>query len=385
MSEQPHSVFLPGLGFRSARGIGLGGPVTVTRENDQGLRVMYLASTDRGTELAFEVRDKDREGACMIGPVDNAWMRAIEVRLRDGAGELVPRSQRLGQSFGMGMHEYGFYRADVPFEPLPLDAERVTLELRGPLGEWDVALDLVPLAQAAAVFQTPVGAEQERRGISVKVVGMAITDANTVLEIEASALPPVRILAVGARVIRNDDDRLVLIDEHGRRLEEIPSSELSRPDRADGSHTVAMFPALPDDARTLTLVVPGMVIKEGDEMLELELPVTDPIEARFGPYPVRIASAKISDDVRSGPGEPPKHGVEVRFGSAGWYDEGRVLHPERIRVGEVERSCGWGRGRDPEFLTLNVQLPEGTSAGSVTLLDPVLKIRGPWEIAFPRP
>ena len=38
---------------------------------------MYLASTDRGTELAFEVRDKDREGACMIGPVDNAWMRAI--------------------------------------------------------------------------------------------------------------------------------------------------------------------------------------------------------------------------------------------------------------------------------------------------------------------
>ena len=204
-------------------------------------------------------------------------------------------------------------------------------------------------------------------------------------QIQASALPPIRILGIGARVIRNDDDRLVLIDEHGRRLEEIPSSELSRPDRADGSHTVAMFPALPDDARTLTLVVPGVVIKEGDEMLELELPVTDPIEARFGPYPVRIASAKISDDVRSGPGEPPKHGVEVRFGSAGWYDEGRVLHPERIRVGEIERSCGWGRGRDPEFLTLNVQLPEGTSAGSVTLLDPVLKIRGPWEIEFTRP
>jgi hypothetical protein len=385
VSEQPQSVFLPGLGFRSARGMGLAAPLTFTRENDQGVRVMYLASTDRGTELAFEVRDKDREGACMVGPVDNVWMRSIEIRLRDSAGELIPRSQRLGQSFAMGRHEYGFYRADVPFEPLPVDSRRVTLEIRGPLGEWDIALDLVPLMQAAAVFQTPIGAEQERRGISMKILGMAITDSSTVLEIEASALPPVRILAIGARVIRNDDDRLVLVDQHGRRLEEIPSSELSRPDRVDGSHTVAMFPALPDDAQSLTLVVPGVVIKEGDETLELELPVTEPTEARFGPYPVRIGSARISDEVRPGPGEPPRHGVEMRFGSAGWFDDGRVLYPERIRVGEIERFCGWGRGRDPEFLTLNVELPEGTSARSVTLVQPVVKVRGPWEIAFSRP
>jgi hypothetical protein len=385
VSEQPQSVFLPGLGFRSARGIGLAAPLTVTREDDQGVRVMYLASTDRGTELAFEVRDKDREGACMVGPVDNAWMRSMEIRLRDSAGEVIPRSQRLGQSFAMGMHEYGFYRADVPFEPLPVDSRRVTLEIRGPLGEWDIGLDLVPLMQAAAVFQTPIGAEQERRGISMKILGMAITDSSTVLEIEASALPPVRILAIGARVIRNDDDRLVLVDQHGRRLEEIPSSELSRPDRVDGSHTVAMFPTLPHDAQTLTLVVPGVVIKEGEETLDLELPVTEPIEARFGPYPVRIGSARISDDVRPRPGEPPRHGVEMRFGAAGWFDDGRVLHPERIRVGEIERFCGWGRGRDPEFLTLNVELPEGTSARSVTLLQPVVKVRGPWEIAFSRP
>ncbi len=381
MSDRQATVFVPGLGFRSAGGVGLPKQLTVTRPDDKGLRVMYLVSTERGTEVGFEVRDKDREGACMVGPVDNAWMWTLEVGLRDDNGTLIPRSQRRGESFGMGMHDYGFYQADVAFDALPPDARHVTLEVRGPLGEWGVPVDLVPLPQTDATPQRRIRAEHQRRGITVSVVGMAVTDTNTFVEIEAAALPPIQILAIGARVIRNDADRLVLVDEQGRRFEEIPSRNLSRPDRGDGRHSVAMFPALPADARKIALVVPGVVIKE-DQTLDLDLPVTELTEMRFGPYPVRIASAKLSDDVRSGPGEPLAHGVELKFGPAGWYDDGQVLHPERVRIGGTERFCGWGRGTDPTLLTLNVLLPNGTSAESLTLLDPIVKVRGPWEVRF---
>ena len=382
MSDSDATVFVPDLGFRSARGVAMPTRVTVTRPDDEGLRVMYLVSTDRGTEVGFEVRDKDREGTCMVGPVDNAWMTTLEVRLRDDGGTPIPRSQRLGQSFGMGMHDYGFYQADVAFDQLPPDARHVILELRGPLGEWDVPVDLVPLSETDAMPQTRIQAEHERRGITIRVVGIASTGANTFVEIEASAPPPIQILAIGARVIRNDADRLVLVDEQGRRFEEIPSRSLSRSDRVDGRHTVAMFPALPADARKIALVVPGVIVKEEDQTLDLDLPVTEPTEMRFGPYPVQIASAKLSDDVRSGPGEPLAHGVELKFGPAGWYNDGQVLHPERLRIGETDRYCGWGRGVDPTLLTLNVPLPAGTSAESVTLLDPIVKVRGPWEVRF---
>ena len=346
MSDSDTTVFVPDLGFRSARGVAMPKQVTETRPDDEGLRVMYLVSTDRGTEVGFEVRDKDREGTCMVGPVDNAWMTTTEIQLRDDSGTLIPRSPRLGQSFGMGMHDYGFFQVDVAFDSIAPDARHVTLEVRGPLGEWDVPVDLVPLSEADAIPQTRIEAEHERRGITVTVVGMAASDANTFVEIEASAPPPIQILAIGARVIRNDADRLVLVDEQGRRFEEIPSRNLSRSDRADGRHTVAMFPALPADARKIAVVVPGVVIKEPDHTLDLDLPVTEPTEMRFGPYPVRIASAKLSDDVRSGPGEPPAHGVELKFG-AGRLVRRRASSSSRTRPdrrdGAILRMGTWRR------------------------------------------
>lgn len=380
------SVFLPQLGFRSTDGLRLAEPVTVTRENDQGLRVMHLVSTDRGTELAFEVRDKDREGTCMIGPPDNGWMRQLRIALRDSAGTAVPHSQRGGGGYSMGMHEYGFYRANAVFETLSAQTRHVTLEVRGSLGDWDVPLELSSIAETAVPRTVPIGAEQERHGITLKIASFVATGSSTALEVEAAALPPTgAILGIGSELIRNDDDVLVLVDEHRRRFVEQPSVDLANAGRADGSHTVAVFPQLPPDSRQLTLIVPGVVVEETGMTLELELPITDPLETHFGSYPVRIGSARVSDEVEFGMGEQGKHGLEVKFAPAGWFDGGRVIRPRRMTVDGVTKYFGWRRRADPEALTFTVPLESGVEAQLVTLMDGTVKIRGPWEIPFRRP
>jgi hypothetical protein len=380
------SVFLPRLGFRSIEGVRLADPVTVTRENDQGLRVMHLVSTDRGTELAFEIRDKEREGVCMIGAPDNSWMREMRIALRNDAGAAIPHSQRGGGGYSMGMHEYGFYRANSVFETLAAETRHVTLEVRGPLGEWDVPLELASIEETAAPRAIPIGAEQERHGITVRISSFVATGSSTILEVEATALPPLgTILGIGSEFVRNDDNVFVLVDEHRRRFVEQPSVDLANAGRADGSHTVAEFPQLPPDSRHLTLIVPSVVVEEPGITLELELPVTDPLETHFGSYPVRIGSARVSDEVRFGMGEQPKHGLEVKFAPAGWFDGGRVIRPRRMSVDGVTKYFGWGRRADPEALTLTAPLDDGADARMVTLIDGTVKVRGPWEIRFARP
>src|SRR2546422_7952992 len=64
------TVFIPDIGFRPGRGLALPKPVTVVTADGRGLMVMRLASTAYGTDLAFEIRDPVREGACKTGRPD---------------------------------------------------------------------------------------------------------------------------------------------------------------------------------------------------------------------------------------------------------------------------------------------------------------------------
>jgi hypothetical protein len=313
-------------------------------------------------------------------------MQQLQVELRDESGAPVARSQRAGGGMSMGMHEYGFYRADVVFEALRPDTRHVTLEVRGSLGEWDVPIEVAPIEETAVTQAIPLGAEQERRGITVRIASFVGTASSTVLEVEAAAFPPTgAILGIGSEFIRNDDNVFVLVDEHRRRFAEQPSRYLAHGNRGDGSRTVAEFPRLPADSRQLTLIVPGVIVEETGMTLDLELPITDPLETHFGSYPVRIGSARVSDEVRFGMGEQPKHGLEVKFAPAGWFDGGRVIKPRRMTVDGVTKYFGWGRRADPEALTLTVPLDDGADVRMVTLIDGTVKVRGPWEIPFRRP
>jgi hypothetical protein len=381
------SVFVRGVGFRPTRdGLGLADPVTVTKDGDNALRVMFLVSSaERGTELAFEMHDPPREAAARNGYADYEWHRRMDVQLRDTRGTPVARSKLRGDSFSMGQHEFGFLRQEVLFDRLSPDARRVTLEIRGNLGEWDVPLSLVPLAETGIAANMPSLAEETRHGITVRVRGVVATDAETVLDVEAVAGPPARsILAIGAwPTRRRAKDRLALIDGHGRRLDEITPAQ--RPHNwRQGDRTVATFPPLPSDSTHFTLLVPAIQVDESEGSVDVRLPIYAPTEMAFGRCLMTIRWADIVENMRTAPGAETTRGVEVQFRHASADEPRRVLRPGRVLVdGAATSSFGFDYA-DSEGPVMKVRLPPSATAKTLTLLDPIVEVRGPWEIRWRR-
>jgi hypothetical protein len=379
-------VYVRGLGFRPGEGgLALAEPVTVTRDSEHALRVVRLVSTaQNGTELAFEMVDGPRERAARSGSADYQWHTRGVVELLGEEERRVSRVDGPGNVYSIGGYEFGTFRQDLRFERLSPNARRVTFTLRGELGDWELPLDLVSLSERAVVAETLSHAEQERHGITVRVRAIATTPTETVLDIEASAAAPVkRVVGIGAWPTRYEPGALLaLADQHGRRLEEVTSDHWPR-NIHDGAHTVATFPRLPADARELTLVVPRVIVEEAGR-LDFDLPVYAPTEARFGSCSITIRWADVVDDLQPAPGSPPTRGVLVQVRPGPRDEARRALRPSTMIVDAIQRSCGFGVSPDPDGWAFNVPLPEGGSAKTVTLHDPVVQVRGPWEITWRR-
>ena len=376
------SVYVRGVGFRPSRdAVGLAGPVTVTRDPDHALRVMFLvSSSERGTELAFEMQDPARDAAARAGHADYRWHTQMQVELTDASGTPVSHS-RLGDSYGMGQQEFGFLRQELFFEQLSPDTRRLRLQIRGALGEWDIPLEMLPLGDTGVQAKVPDHAEEGRHGITVRLRGVVATDAETILDIEAVAAPPARsTLAIGSWPPRHKrEDLLALVDERGRRIEEIRPTHRSH-NWPQGSRTVATFPALPADSTSFTLIVPSIQVAESEGTLDIALPIHAPTEAAFGRCPITITWADIVEDMRSAPGAASTKGVELHFKREGSDAERRVLRPGGILVDGAKT---WGFGfdyADPQGPVMKVQLPASGTAKTVTLVDPIVEVRGRWEI-----
>jgi hypothetical protein len=290
-----------------------------------------------------------------------------------------------GDSFGMGQHEFGFLRHEVVFDRLSPDARRVTLEIRGNLGEWDIPLSLVPLAETGIAAKMPDHAEEQRHGITVRVRGVVATDVETVLDVEAVAAPPARsILAIGGWPTRyRAKDLLGLIDGHGRRLDEITPAQ--RPHNwRQGNRTFAIFPPLPSDSTDWTLLVPAVQVAESEGSVDITLPIHAPTETVFGRCPMTIRWADIVEDMRSAPGEATTRGVEVHYRRTSADEPRRVLRPGRVLVdGAATSSFGFDYA-DSQGPVMKVRLPASGMATTLTLLDPVVEVRGPWEVRWRR-
>jgi len=380
------SVFVRGVGFRPTRdGLGLAEPVTVLKDADNALRVMFLVSSaERGTELAFEMHDPPRDAAARAGYADYEWHRRMEVQLRDIAGAAVARSKLRGESFSMGQHEFGFLRQELLFDRLSPEARRVILEIRGNLGDWDVPLSLVPLAETGIAARLPDLAEETRHGITVRVRGVVATDMETVFDVEAVAPPPRSILAIGASPTRSKaNDLLALIDGHGRRLDEITPAQ--RPHNwRQGDRTVATFPPLPSDSTDFTLLVPAVHVAESEGSVDVTLPIHAPTEMTFGRCRMTIRWADIVEDMRPAPGQETTRGVEVQFRHTSADEPRRLLRPSRVLLdGAATSSFGFDY-TDPQGPVMKVRLPRSGMAKTLTLLDPVVEVRGPWEIRWRR-
>lgn len=385
MSEADATVFVPGLGFRSSRGVCLAEPLTLTKDEDHALRIMSLLSTDAGTEIAFELRDKELQQQAFTVPTDPRWMGAANVRLRVASGAAMGElpADRGPGSISIGQHDFGFLGRRLVFEPIPLGVRSVTVELRGGLGDWDVPLELVPIGDTDVAPVTPIGAEQQRNGVTVRVRAIATSDTATYLEIEMTATSPAGSV-LSTRPFRLGADRFAILDERGERLDEVISRDAPRGGPHAVGRAVATFPPLPADAKSLTLLVPAVVVQETEGSVNIELPVHAPTEMSFGPYRMTISWADVVDDLRPAPGEPLTRGVEVRFKTGAWQNDRQVLRPGAILADGAR--C-WNFGFDhanPEALRLNVPLRDRATAKTITFLDPVVRVRGPWEIPWRR-
>jgi hypothetical protein len=375
------SVFIPGIGFRASDGLILAEPVTVMKDDERGLRVMRLAATNAGTELAFEVRDSRLEEACATGRADYR-LPFGEIRLRDAAGALVPPAAGPGNGSSFGSLEFGAFGRKAVFAPIPAGTRGVTLEVRGDLGEWDVPLELVPLTRAGLTPATSIDAADRRNGVTVRVAAIAETEDRILLDVRAEAGPTAKAIEIGEWLLNGGRDGLALIVESGDRIQELSMRERMGMRRISGS-TVVAFPRT--ESQSLTLVVPAIVVQESEGTLELDLPIYAPTELMFGRHPVRIRYARAVDALATAPGEVARPGVEIQFGSPTWHDDRRVLHPGPVFVDGSHVDWSVTGRVEPGVMSLNIPMADGASARKVTMQQPVIAVRGPWEIAFRRP
>jgi len=260
------------------------------------------------------------------------------------------------------------------------------LEVGGAFGAWAVPVEVFPITETGVAVQRSVDRATTMHGVALRLVGIALSAEDTAVELDATWAPPIAAVhGIGAMLQRQGDDRLVLIDGQGRRYEEELSRESTQRPRDSASHTIAKFPRLPADATELTLMVPSVVVEESDATLEFTLPITDPREVRFGPYPMRLGPASLVQDLLEPPGKPPGYGLRFVLGPLSWHKDRRALRPMRISLDGVEhKGFGWGWHPDPDMKNFTVTLKPGVSPKTVTLARPMVSIRGPWEIRFAR-
>lgn len=377
------SVYVPGIGFRSSDALRMP-ERTIVRQGERALAVVSLVSSEAGTELGFEIKDDRLEDACLAGKLEHSALMNLGVRLRDEDGNSYARSAGLHNGMGLGQHEFGFFHRELGFEALRADVRRVVLEVDGAFGAWAVPVEVMPITETGVAVQRAVDRATTKQGIAVRLIGIALREEETMVELDATWTPPIAAIhGIGAMLQRQGDDRLVLVDGQGRRYEEELSRETVQRPHGSCAHTTAKFPPLPADATELTLIVPSVVVEESDATLEFELPMNDSREVRFGPYPMRLGPASLVHDLLEEPGKPPGYGLRFVFGPLGWHEDRRALRPMRISLdGAEHKGFGWGWHADPDMRNFTVTLKPGASPRTVTLARPMVSIRGPWEIGF---
>ena len=361
--------------------------LAILRQDERAIAIVMLVSTALGTELAFEIKDDRKEDACIAGRFDHEALNRLDVSLRDEHGHSYAKSTTLHGSLGIGQHEFGFFHRSVGFEPLHPDARRLELAVGGALGDWTVPVQVAPITETAVVPKRPLDTACTREGVTVRLVGIAIGARETVVELNATSPRPVAVRGFGAVIQRDGKDRLVLVNVGGQRYEEELSRETMTRANDDPGRATAKFPALPPDATELTLTIPAVVVEEDDATLDVTPPVTEPRDVMFGRYPMVLASAVFADDLLAPPGQPPGKGLRLALGAKDLESSRRVVGLSAIAVDGRERRWGWGRGwhPDPGFTNYTVDFEAGASPVKITLLRPIVRVAGPWEIRFTLP
>lgn len=373
-------VYIANVGFRQA-GVRLERPVSVERDGRK-LTIAELVATEKGTDLLYEFTclPEERKNPDILG-------RSSErIVLRVGESEYGCDPKSFGSSSTSAAKGWATERR-VGLLPIPLEGCRVELRLSGKIvGDWSVALDLVPFAADPAHEQLAVEAADTREGITIAVRGIDTSAEGTAVNIELTVEPPpMRPPSIGGLDgMRQGITALTLRDDKGRVYPEHARPEGGSPDPS-GRTDVALFDPLPADAHELELEVPFVFVDIEDGRVELDLPVAEPVTASLDRSRVRVLSTAEAD--RSNPwNHGPALGVSLDLG--GWHGDRRVLKPLELQVDGQRCGMSLGGGMNsvaPEPLGyIETRLEKPLEAKHLTLIGATVQVRGPWRVRFRR-
>lgn len=378
---EPSLAFVRGVGFRESSGALQMRGEAVATQGERTLTVTKLVSSVSGTELTFRIRDA-------VPRLDESVMRRMMgdgARLRDSTGHVyeLDRCARSSSSCGFD----GLTRS-VMLERVPAHLHQVVLEVDGSQGEWSLPIDLIPFDSGDATAAQPLALAQEHGGVTVTLVSAAFGPEQSSVDLEVSTtLPVARVHGIGSQYgVRLEEALLFFVDEQGRRFDEISQLPGDFVRDHDARSEVAVFPALPEDARELTLTVPKVIIEEEDGRADIEM-AGGSQAAALGPYPIRVTPSwsDASSDRHFALRDRPTITLDVDFGD--WRDDRLLLVPGEIRVDGA--AVGYyatpnRAGVRPQATGIESAVANANAAKVVTLLRPVVEVRGPWTFRFRR-
>jgi hypothetical protein len=372
--------FIAGVGFRQA-GVRLAHAQRIER-GGRTLTVTQLVSGPEGTHLTYEIHDPALgDTSCAVpgrgaSVFDPDTVTITEGTIDHGAGFITSSGVLAGG-----------VRRTLQARALPLSARAIELHVAsGMFGEWTIPLQLEPFGTDDAGRLHELDASAVHESITIRVLGIATTADATAVRFEATSGAGVQsIVGIGGlHGMRFGPTELVLRDEQGREYAEMAKRDAREPmDRSE----LAVFPPLPDDARDLELVVPYVTVEEAKAPVVLRLPVTEPTPVAFGRYAIRVLSTDEAPDSPRRRNFGPALAVRLDLGD--WMGDRRVLYPSGVLVDGNNWGMGYGDGINstaPEPVkTVEVRMPDPSAPKLLTLIAPVVQVRGPWRIRFARP
>jgi hypothetical protein len=351
------------------------------RTNLEGrtLTLRELVATADETELTYEV-------AGLIGE-EGYSPRQDLVAIRSGERDRVLergafsfRAEPRGFSAGPTV----LIRTVRSTSTIPAEDGRVEITIAiEKVGEFRLTPELRRFGPETEALRSDVNTSVTHEGITVTVRGVGAAREETAIEVEVAVQNHECCVGIGGlNGMRLGPTALSLRDDGGRTY-----MERWREQGPIEHATLAIFQPIHPDARWIELAVPYVMVEERVETDAVALPITTPVDASLGRYPIRILGTSIhgSAKARAVAQHAPRLGVDLDLG--GWHGDRRVVLPGQPIVDGMEHGVSYGPRwldpRQPEPIDL-LYLSGGRAleATSLAFARPTIQVRGPWRIGF---
>jgi hypothetical protein len=383
-------VFVPNVGFRLAHG-GLQSPNTVARQGPRTLTVGVTSDRD-GADLSATISGVDEQ-------LDFRTSRHVDapVKVVDDHGRVLAEQP---SRYYVNSHFYRLMEGPTQFQRM-VALDRIHAEVRslefamsGGAGDWKMQIPLEPVTRSGPQgFLTHARATVNDIEISVTLV--ARTPTLTAIELETYDLrrPESVPIDLAERWIEGvgtfgptrglGQDLLMLWDSTGAHHLERPRGVQDRGLRAR-RREVALFEAMPERAVAASVEIPYVAVRERSDELKVPVPLDD--EITLNGCRARVVTSRVERS-DSTPGHPsPIEGLNgpcVRIVIAPRDPE---ADRQLVMVGVMEsndRGMTVSRIRT-DLPVIEVPDPAGDSE-FITFKNPVILLRGPWNLEFPLP